>query len=389
MISSLIILGSTGSIGKQAIEVCQSLNIQIKALVCGSNITDLFEQILLVKPEVVAVYSEKKAVLLQQKIKELNLNTTVLAGMNGICDLVFQVQADMVLSAIVGMKGLLPTVFAIKSNKQVALANKESLVVGGDILLNLAKKHNVSLFPVDSEHSAIFQCLSSDIKTPFKKIWLTASGGPFFGRTLKELETVSVYDALAHPTWNMGKKISVDSATLMNKGLEMIEAHYLFHATANQIEPIIHRQSIIHSMVEWEDGSTIAQLSYPSMKLPIQLAFTYPERKQLTNTACFPFMFNKDLSFHEIDTDVFWATKLAKWAITEKKGLPIVLNAANEILVEAFLSKHLSFLDIQVHVKQAMEHFSKKNINCSTIEDCIMLDQETKDFVSQILLKRS
>lgn len=337
------ILGSTGSIGTQTLEIVEKSNdIEVVGLTANKSIDKLLEQIIKFKPKVVAVMDEKKA----KELKELvNINIRVLSGIDGLIEVACLEETDIVVTAVVGMIGLKPTIEAIKAGKDIALANKETLVTAGELIMSLAKEYGVRILPVDSEHSAIFQSLQGEEHRAIEDIILTASGGPFRGMTKNELGKISVEHALKHPNWSMGNKITIDSASLMNKGLEVIEAKWLFDVSDKQIKVVVHPQSIIHSMVAFSDSSVIAQLGLPDMKLPIQYALYYPERNENT--------FNRlnlaqigQLTFEEPDLETFTCLRLAYDALRIGGTMPTVLNAANENAVNKFLKKEIEFLEI-------------------------------------------
>lgn len=373
------ILGSTGSIGTQALEVVRDLrgirDIEIAAVSGNSNIRLLEQQIREFKPNVAAVYDEKAAQLL--KIAVADTSCRVLSGESGLCAAAADTDADMVLSSIVGFAGLVPTMCAIEAGKDIALANKETLVTAGSLFMDAIAKHNVRLLPVDSEHCAIFQCLRAGRRGELSKILLTASGGPFFGKTRSELKSVKKEDALKHPNWSMGAKITIDSATLMNKGLEILEAHHLFGVGIDDIEVVVQRESIIHSMAEFADKSVIAQLSYPSMKHPIQYAFTYPERLP-SNDESLSFADIANLTFAKPDEVTFRCLALAKEAGRQGGIMPTIMNAANESAVEAFLADKTGFLQIADIVEKAMSEFD--NIKSPTLDDIIAANNEVRRF---------
>lgn len=374
---NVCILGSTGSIGTQTLEVINELDdFNIIGLTANTNIELLEKQALKYKPQIVAVYNENRAKLLRDKLRIHNIK--VVSGIDGLIEVATEKQSDIVLTSVVGMIGLLPTLEAIKSGKIIALANKETLVTAGEIVMAEAKKNNVDIIPVDSEHSAIFQSLKSGTKEEISKIILTASGGPFRGKKLTDLRNVSVFDALKHPNWSMGRKISIDSATLMNKGLEVIEAKWLFDVNVEDIEVVVHPQSIIHSMVEFIDGSIIAQLGVPNMKIPIQYALTYPERKY-NSTKKLKLTEIKKLTFEEPDLDTFPCLKFAFEAIKQGGTMPSVLNAANEIAVKLFLERKIQFLDIPKLIEKAM---LKHKIICKpNLGDIIESDKWTREYI--------
>ena len=372
---SLVILGSTGSIGTQALEVCRRDGYKVVALAAGSNVELLEAQAREFKVKAVAVFNEEKANELKLKLSDTDIK--VLSGVDGVCE-VAQMEADIALNSIVGIAGLRPTLAAIESGKDIALANKETLVTGGDIVNRKAKEKGVKILPVDSEHSAIFQSLQGAPKGSLKKILLTASGGPFFGKTRNDLENVTVKEALAHPNWSMGAKITIDSATLMNKGLEVIEAVHLFGVSANDIEVLVHRQSILHSAVELSDGAVIGQLGTPDMRLPIQYALTYPERSN--------YAFEKlslsdigTLTFQKPDTDTFRCLPLCISAINEGGLRPTAVNGANEEAVRLFLEGKIKFLQIADLVEKAA--CSVKNKKDFNLDDILYTDKAARQAV--------
>ncbi len=370
---NISVLGSTGSIGTQTLEVAKELEIKVHALTANENIDLLEEQIRTFRPEIAAVANEEKAKILKEKVKDTS--TKILAGEEGICQAATDKNAGTVVAALCGISGLVPTSEAIKSGKNIALANKEVLVTGGKIIKKMAKEKGVSLLPVDSEHSAIFQCLQGvRSKNDLKKLVLTASGGPFFSKTKNELEKVTLKQALNHPSWSMGKKISVDSATMMNKGFEIIEAAHLFDVSTDNIDVVIHRQSVVHSMIELKDGSVIAQMAVPSMKLPIQYALTFPHHEPCAVESLNLSKF-KELTFFEPDYETFESINLCKKAFEE--DLCVVLNAANEKAVELFLKEKIKFLDIIKLIKEALEEF-KNAEKPTTINEIIGLDKKVK-----------
>ena len=382
MVEAVSILGSTGSIGRQSIEVIRNLpNIKVKGLSTNTSINIIEDQIREFKPEMVCVVDESKAKEL--KIAIADTNTKVVTGIDGLSEISTIDSVDTVITSVVGTVGLIPTVEAIKSKKNIALANKETLVAAGEIVMGLAEQYGVKILPVDSEHSAIFQCLmGTKSRRDVHKIILTASGGPFRKNTIEELEEVTLADALKHPNWSMGKKITVDSATMMNKGLELIEAYWLFGLDVEHIEIVIHPQSIIHSMVEMKDGAVIAQLGVPDMKVPIQFALTYPERAgngfpKLNLTECQP------LTFYKPDRKTFKALELAYWAIKEKGTLPVVMNAANEITVKHFLNERIKFLEIAGITEQVMR--KHKVIEKLSLEVILNADQWAREQAEKII----
>lgn len=374
----LSILGSTGSIGTQALEVVKNLkgikDIEVTAISGMSNIKLLEEQARLFSPKIVAtanedLYSDLKTALSDTSIK-------VVCGKEGLFEVATEENADMLLSSIVGFAGLEPTFAAIEKGKDIALANKETLVTAGRLFMEKVKEKNVRLLPVDSEHSAIFQCLLANCNSNVRRILLTASGGPFFGKTKKELENVTLEDALKHPTWAMGAKITIDSATLMNKGLEVLEAKWLFDVDIDNIEVVVHRESIIHSAVEFEDRSVIAQMSNPSMKHPIQFAFTYPERLCSSDEPLDLKKLSK-LTFYEPDTEAFPLLFLATKAGKQGGIMPTVLNAANENAVDAFLKGKIRFSEISSYVEKTLSRY--KNIENPTLSDIISVNKSVRE----------
>lgn len=379
---NIVILGSTGSIGKSTLEVIEKNpdRFRILGLAARSNLSLLLEQINRYLPEIVAVYDEDAAKILQRKV-----NVKVLSGINGLMEIATHKKADFILSAIVGAAGLLPTLAAIKKGKTIGLANKETLVIAGRIVTEEAKRNAVKIIPVDSEHSAVYQCLEKRSPFEIKRIILTASGGPFRGRSKKELRHVKVEEALRHPNWSMGAKITVDSATLMNKGLEVIEARWLFDLPPERIDVVIHPESIIHSMVEFSDGTIIAQLSRPDMKAPIAYALSYPER---LSDIVEPLNFGalKKLTFEKPDREAFPCLDLAYSAIKEGGTMPAVLNAANEVAVDAFLKERIGFTDIPSIIEKVIERHQK--MPCNTIEEVLEADawarQEAERLIRRI-----
>ncbi len=385
MVNNLSILGSTGSIGTQALDVARKFKINITALAAMKNISKLEAQIREFKPKLAAVFDEKAASELKLKVKDTS--TKVVSALDGLISAACEESADTVLNSVVGMVGLEPTLCAIENKKNIALANKETLVVGGKLVIDAVKRNNVKLLPVDSEHSAIFQCLEGckDKKT-LKKIILTASGGPFFGKNTDELQKITPEDALQHPTWNMGSKITIDSATLMNKGLEIIEAKWLFDVEVDNIDVVVHRESIIHSLIEYNDNSVIAQLGLPDMHLPIQYALTYPERYKSIAKPLDLADIGK-LTFYRPDEETFICLKACKEAIKRGGLAPAAANGANEIAVSLFLDNKISFLDIGKYVYMAMEAQADRDI--TKIEDIIESDRNAREFVLDKVRNRS
>lgn len=379
MVNNISILGSTGSIGTQALDVVRALgneNIKVHGITGNNNIDLLEKQALEFKPEIVAVMDENKAFELKKRLKSENIK--VMGGMEGLIKTATMEQVETVLTGVVGNVGLEPTIEAIKAHKNIALANKETLVSAGDIVMNEAKKNNIKILPVDSEHSAIFQCIQGKQDNDIYKIILTASGGSFRGKKREELENVSVEDALKHPNWVMGRKITIDSATLMNKGLEVIEAVRLFDVSVDKIQVVIHPQSIVHSAVEFDDGSVIAQLGPADMRLPIQYALLYPKRVNL-NFSRLDILKHNNLTFEEPDIETFKCLKLAFKAINIGGTMPAVLNGANEIAVERFLNKEISFLQIPELIEKAMN--SHTPIYDYDLKDVLLSDKWAREFV--------
>ena len=375
---NISILGSTGSIGTQALAVVDDLkgikNISVKALSGNKNTKLLEAQARKYKPQIVAAFDEECAIDLRVRLADTPCR--VLSGEDGLIAVATHSESEMVLSAIVGFSGLIPTMHAIDEKKDIALANKETLVTAGSLFMDKIAENGVRLLPVDSEHCAIFQCLEGNRSNKIRKILLTASGGPFFGKTYDELKNVTKEMALSHPTWSMGAKITIDSATLMNKGLEIIEAKWLFGVDIDDIEVVVQRESIIHSMVEFEDLSVIAQMSLPSMKHPIQYAFTYPTRLASPDSR----LSLKDigtLTFSEPDEDTFKCLRLAKEAGKQGGIMPTVLNAANEMAVELFLNGKITFTQIGDLVENALSKY--KNITNPTIDDILRVNQEVRE----------
>ena len=362
------ILGSTGSIGTQALSVIRDHRdrFAVTALCCGKNTELLSKQIEEFSPEAVAVKDETDAKELADKYKDLE----VFWGAEGLKTIASMESCDMVLNSLMGMKGLEPTMAAIESGKDIAFANKETLVAGGQLVMDAVKKHGVAMLPVDSEHSAIFQSLQGNQDNEIRRILLTASGGPFRGYSLEQLEQVSLEQALNHPNWSMGSKITIDSATMMNKGLEVIEARWLFDVPLEKIQVVVHPQSILHSAVEYMDSSVIGQMGNPDMRIPIAYAFSYPERMDLSDVTqpLDLFSLKEGMSFYPADRSVFKTIDLAYEACREGGSCPVVLNGANEVLVDLFLHGKIRFIDIQNFLIQMMEaHQTKRNLDLETI----------------------
>lgn len=377
MTNALSVLGSTGSIGTQALEVCEKLNIRVTALAAGGNTELLEKQARKFKPSLVAVFDEKKASLLKAALKDTDIR--VVSGMDGLCLAASHEKCDTVLNSVVGMVGLLPTLTAAKAHKNIALANKETLVSGGSLVMQAVKENGVKLYPVDSEHSAIFQCLQGvPNDKALSRLILTASGGPFFGRTKKELEGVTVEQALKHPNWSMGQKITIDSATMMNKGLEIIEASWLFDMPQDKIDVVVHRESIIHSLIELTDNSVIAQLGMPDMKIPIQYALTYPERLPCAVKRLSLADVGK-LTFFEPDIEAFECMQICREAL-ERGGLcPAAANGANEEAVGLFLEGKIPFLKIPELVRAAM--LRQDSVEAKSIDDVLNADKAARELV--------
>ncbi len=373
---TISILGSTGSIGRQTLEVAEKLGLGIAALSAGSNIGLLEEQARRFRPALVAVYDVDAARLLTTQLGDTP--TRVVSGPDGLIEAAAIAQADTVVTAVVGTVGLLPTLAAIDAGKRIALANKETLVCAGELVMRRAEENGADIVPVDSEHSAIFQCLGANRHSAYKKIILTASGGPFRGRAADDIYNMTKAEALRHPNWSMGAKITVDSATLMNKGLEYIEAMHLFSAAPSQIEIVVHPESIVHSMVEFDDNSIIAQLSVPDMRLPIQYALTFPDRLP-SLTAPLDLTAAGSLTFHQPDTDTFTCLQMALTAAKKGGTACAVLNAANEAAVGLFLDDKIRFGEIGECVAGAMDTI--KNSQRPSIDDILAADAAAREFV--------
>lgn len=375
----IAILGSTGSIGTQTLEVARTNgDIEVLALSANNNIRLLEEQIREFHPRLAAVWSEEKARQLKENVRDLDVK--IVSGMDGLLQVAAVPGSEILVTAIVGMIGILPTIEAIKAGKDIALANKETLVTAGHIIMPLAKQYGVSILPVDSEHSAIFQSLQGGQRKSLRKILLTASGGPFRGKSRAELAHIQVEDALKHPNWEMGRKITIDSSTMVNKGLEVIEAKWLFGVTVDQIEVVVQPQSIIHSMVEYEDGAIIAQLGTPDMKLPIQYALYYPERRYLPGDRL-DFSTLSQITFEKPDLETFYGLKLAMRAGREGGTLPTVLNAANERAVALFLDRKIGYLQIAEIIQECME--CHLNIANPTVEQILETERETYEYIGR------
>lgn len=375
MTENLSILGSTGSIGKQSLDVCRKCGYGVKALTAFSSVDEIEKQAREFKPEKVALVDEKAAADL--KIKLADTDIKVLGGMDGVCECAEIQSADTVLNSVVGMAGLKPTLTAIYAGKKIALANKETLVAGGQLVMSEAEKHGVEILPVDSEHSAIFQCLQGKpTNKALKKIILTASGGPFFGKTADELRDVTVEKALKHPNWSMGAKITIDSATMMNKGLELIEAVWLFSVKPDDVDIVVHRESIVHSAVEYDDNSVIAQLGLPDMRIPIQYALTYPERFESPVGELSLSQIGK-LTFFEPDYETFRCINLCRKAINMGGLYPAAVNSANEQANLMFRQGKIGFLDIADRVEAVLE--KTPHYDNYTFEDILEIDKFARE----------
>ena len=383
MVKNISILGSTGSIGTQTLEVVRyNKDIKVTALAAGSNVDLIEKQIREFKPEIACLWSEEKAKELKERVKDLDVK--ILSGMEGLIAVATEPKAEIVVTAVVGMIGIRPTIAAMEAGKDIALANKETLVTAGHIIMPLAKKMGVKILPVDSEHSAVFQCLAGEMGNPVEKVILTASGGPFRTCTMEQLATATKAQALKHPNWDMGAKITIDSASMMNKGFEVIEAKWLFGVRPDQIEVVVHPQSVIHSMVQFEDGAVKAQLGMPDMRLPIQYAFSYPERLK----ASFPrldFKLCTDLTFEQPDTKRFRNLALAYEALHRAGNMPCIVNAANEVVVAAFLRDEISFLGMSDVIEKTMARVSF--IQKPAYEDYVATDAEARRIAKELIVK--
>lgn len=384
--TGVAILGSTGSIGTQTLEVLEKHldRFTVEVLTAGRNAKLLKEQALKFKPNAVVIADESQYEELKDALWDLGVK--VYLGEEALCQVVEMDEVDIVLTALVGFSGLKPTIAAINAGKHIALANKETLVVAGELVTKLANEKGVNIYPVDSEHSAIFQCLAGEFHNPIEKIYLTASGGPFRGKKADELKNIKKEQALKHPNWEMGAKITIDSASLMNKGLEVIEAKWLFNLKNEQIDVIVHPESIIHSIVQFEDGSMKAQMGLPDMKLPIQYALGYPERLK-SDFPRFSFKDFRTLNFEDPDLVTFKNLALAFRALEKGGSMPCVLNAANEIAVAAFLKDEIGFLEMSDLVEFTMN--SVEFIDKPTLEDYFSLDLESRKVASSFLIKQS
>ncbi len=377
----IAILGSTGSIGTQTLEIVdEQRDIEVVALSAGGNIDLLEKQMRKYKPKLVSVWEEAKAKELRENTRDLGI--PVCYGMEGLIETATITESEILVTAIVGMLGIRPTIAAIKAGKKIALANKETLVTAGHIIMPLAKEYKVPILPVDSEHSAIFQSLQGAGTNKIHKILLTASGGPFRGRKTDDLKDIQVEDALKHPNWSMGRKITIDSSTLVNKGLEVMEAKWLFNVELDQIQVVVHPQSVIHSAVEYEDGAVIAQLGTPDMRLPIQYALYYPERRNLSGKRLNLFELG-NLTFEEPDLKTFRGLSLAYEAMRRGGNIPTVFNAANEKAVNLFLNRKISYLQITELIEEAMKHVAY--VGSPDLDAILQTEAATYAFIEDVL----
>ncbi len=383
MKKTVSVLGSTGSIGTQSLEVCEKHGLGVTALAAHSSVKLLAEQARKFRPEYIGIYNEEKYTELKSALSDMNVK--IVCGMEGLCEIAALPQTDIVLNSVVGMVGLLPTLTAIDAGKDIALANKETLVAGGELVMSEIAKKGIALYPVDSEHSAIFQCLQGNKRSQLSKVILTASGGPFFGKTYDELRSVTKEQALNHPNWDMGSKITIDSATLMNKGLEFIEAKWLFDLTPDQIEIVVHRQSVVHSAVEYDDFSVIAQLGVPDMKIPIQYALLYPDRKPCPTGRLSLTDYGK-LTFEKPDFETFRCLSTAIEAIKRGGAYPCLVNSANEEAVRAFLNDEIRFIEIGEIVSAVLDRFEPSQINC--YDDVMKADKAAREYVRAAVSER-
>lgn len=373
----IVLLGSTGSIGTQTLEIVrEQKDIQVAAMAAGKNIALLEQQIREFSPKIAAVWAEEDALALRRNVKDLDVK--IVSGMEGLLEIAVLPEAEILVTAIVGMLGIRPAIAAIEAGKDIALANKETLVTAGHIIMPLAAEKGVSILPVDSEHSAVFQSLNGEKENQISRILLTASGGPFRGMKREELVNIQVEDALKHPNWSMGRKITIDSATLVNKGLEVMEAKWLFGVELEQIQVVVHPQSVIHSMVEYEDGAVIAQLGTPDMRLPIQYALYYPNRRSLSGKRL-DFQELSSLTFEKPDMETFPGLKMAFQAMKQGGNIPTIYNAANEKAVGLFLERKISFLDIPEIINECMENC--KFAEHPNVEKILETEAETYAFI--------
>ena len=377
MVKNISVLGSTGSIGTQTLEIVRyNKDIKVTALAAGFNVELMEKQIREFKPEIACLWSEEKAKELKERVKDLDVK--VFSGMDGLIAAATEPKAQIVVTAVEGMIGICPTIAAMEAGKDIALANKETLVTAGHIIMPLAKETGVKILPVDSEHSAIFQCLQGAAGNKIHKILLTASGGPFRGWKREQLEKVQVEDALKHPNWSMGHKITIDSSTMVNKGLEVMEAGWLFGVSLDQIQVVIQPASVIHSMIEYEDGAVLAQFGTPDMKLPIQYALYYPERRFLPGDRL-DFTKLREITFDVPDPETFKGLRLAYEAGKTGGSMPTVFNAANELAVSLFLKKKIPYLTITDMIQASMEHHKK--IDGPDVDQILAAEAETYDFI--------
>ena len=379
---NIAVLGSTGSIGTQTLDIVRekSYDLKISAMSCGRNIKLFEEQIREFRPKLVSVGSEDDAKDLRERIADLD--TQVLCGMEGLISVATYLDAEIVVTAIVGMLGIEPTIAAINAGKDIALANKETLVTAGSIIMPLAKEKGIKILPVDSDHSAIFQSLQGRADNEIRRILLTASGGPFRGKTYEELENVTLEDALKHPNWSMGRKITIDSATMVNKGLEVMEAKWLFDVGLDQIQVVVHPQSILHSAVEFEDGAVIGQMGLPDMRLPIQYALYYPKRLPM-NGEYLDLFSVKNMTFEEPDVETFYGLSLAYDAMVAGGNIPTAYNAANEKAVALFLDRKIKFLQIPEFIQRTMEDISF--IEYPTVQDILATQKEAEELIDAFI----
>ena len=375
----IAILGSTGSIGTQTLDIVRKeSDLQVTAMAAGSNVELMEQQVREFHPDLVTMWTEEAAKDLRERLSDLSVRVTY--GMEGLLEVAAYEDSEVLVTAIVGMIGIRPTIAAIEQGKTIALANKETLVTAGHIIMPLAAKQGVQILPVDSEHSAIFQSMHGENRKRVEKILLTASGGPFRGKKREELISMTVEDALNHPNWSMGKKVTIDSASLVNKGLEVMEAKWLFDVDLDQIQVLVHPQSIIHSAVQYVDGSIMAQLGVPDMKLPIQYALFYPDRRPM-DTGRVDFFKLGQLSFEQPDTDTFRGLALAYRAASRGGTLPTVFNAANEMAVDLFLKKKITFLQIPEMIESSMENH--RVIDHPTVEQVLETETETYEYIKR------
>ena len=373
----IAVLGSTGSIGTQTLEIVrENKELQVVALAAGNSVELMEQQIREFKPRLAAMWSEKASEDLKTRVSDLDVK--LLCGMDGLLEIATMEESEILVTAIVGMIGIRPTIAAIEAGKDIALANKETLVTAGHIIMPLAKEKGISILPVDSEHSAIFQSLNGEKREQVEKILLTASGGPFRGKTLEELKTMKVEDALKHPNWSMGRKITIDSASLVNKGLEVIEAKWLFDVSLDQVQVLIQPQSILHSAVQFKDGAVIGQMGLPDMKLPIQYALFYPRRLPMQNNQV-DFYELANMTFEKPDMDTFEGLSMAYEASRIGGSMPTVFNAANELAVRKFLHEEIRFLDIYDIIGQSMERHKK--MESPDLDEILAVENETYQWI--------